>query len=124
MGVATAAVKITIASSTTVSSLADLAGGVLVGFVCKAAWTAAGVTFQVSADGTTFYDLYKSAGAAAAPTIVQIGAAGAPTIPADKYISLIDADTGQTWNHGYRFIKVVSTVAQVADRDIQLYIRF
>lgn len=51
-------VAATIASGTSLSSGVDLGTGRLVGIIMPAAWTSAALTFQGSADGTTYADLY------------------------------------------------------------------
>lgn len=40
----------------------NLRGKIPVGIYISAAWTAAGLTFQVSPDGVTYYNLHTSAG--------------------------------------------------------------
>lgn len=48
----------TIASGASLSAAIDLGGATLSGIVVPASWTTANLTFQVSLDGTTWYDLY------------------------------------------------------------------
>ena len=56
----------TIANGAALSGAVDLGsvipGNEIVGLVMPIAWTAAAMTFQGSADGTNFYDLYNDAG--------------------------------------------------------------
>ncbi|MBN9430802.1 MAG: hypothetical protein J0I45_00010 [Bosea sp.] len=56
-----ATVTATIASGASLSGAADLGTGRLVGLIFPAAWTTAAITFQGSADGSTFFDLYDDA---------------------------------------------------------------
>lgn len=50
-----------IANGTAISADINLAGRVPVSIGMPAAWTAAAITFEVSHDGNTFYDLYDAA---------------------------------------------------------------
>jgi hypothetical protein len=59
-----------IAAGTSLSAATPLGAGVLTGIVMPAVWTAAGLTFQVSADGgTTWYELQDGTGAAVGYTV-------------------------------------------------------
>lgn len=51
----------TIASGASLSGAVDLGTGRIVGLILPAAWTTASITFQASADGTNFFDLYDDA---------------------------------------------------------------
>jgi hypothetical protein len=51
----------TIASGASLSGAVDLGTGRIVGLIVPAAWTTASITFQASADGSTFFDLYDDA---------------------------------------------------------------
>lgn len=73
-----------------------------VGLIMPAAWTAADITFQVSADGTTFVNLYDKTGA----EVVYKAVAGAG-------IQISDFDLAP-WSH----IKIRSSVNQADDREI------
>jgi hypothetical protein len=57
-----------IANGASLSDPIDLTGLVLVGLQMPAAWTAAAITFQASADGVTYADVY-SAGAELSVTV-------------------------------------------------------
>ncbi len=59
----------TIVSGQAVSGDVDLASGTLVGIVMPEAWTAAGLTFQVSVDGSTWSELFDAAGNAISYTV-------------------------------------------------------
>lgn len=52
---------VSIANGASLSGVVDLGDGAVAGIIMPAAWTAASLTFQVSRDGTTFYDLYSGA---------------------------------------------------------------
>ena len=52
----------TIASAASLSGAIDLAGCVLVGIQMPSGWDAANLTFQGSADGVTYGDVYDGAG--------------------------------------------------------------
>lgn len=51
-----------IAAGQSLSAEIDFGAGTLVGIAMPAAWTAASLTFQVSADGTTWNELYNASG--------------------------------------------------------------
>lgn len=85
--------KATIAISTSLSPAVDLRGTKLAAIKMPAAWTAAPITFQASADGTNYFDLHDSAG-------VEI----AWTVAANQYV--INAVPTE-WA-GVRYIKVRS----------------
>lgn len=59
-GSAPGAGEVVIASGTSLSAALDLGDQRLHRFVVPAAWTAADVTFQSSADGVTFNDIYDA----------------------------------------------------------------
>ncbi|CAB4126748.1 hypothetical protein UFOVP78_14 [uncultured Caudovirales phage] len=87
----------------------DIHGTNLVGIIAPAAWTAAALTFQVSADNVAFYDLYDTAGAE-----VSI------VVTAGKYLALPAAALS-----GLDYIKLRSGTAgapvnQAADRAFTL----
>lgn len=52
----------TIANGASLSDAVDLNTGALFGIVMPSDWTAASLTFQVTFDGTTFVNLYDTAG--------------------------------------------------------------
>ena len=106
----------TITSGTSLSAALDLTllGGVPASIQMPAAWDAANLTFQVSADGTTFQNYFDSAGAGAE---IVVGAA------ASRVIRLVPTDF---W--GIRFLKIRSgtsglAVNQTADRALFLVYR-
>lgn len=55
-----ASITATIANTASLSGSTKV-GGKLVGIITPATWTAAGLTFQGSQDGTNFFDLYDDA---------------------------------------------------------------
>ncbi|MBZ9937352.1 hypothetical protein LB518_13690 [Mesorhizobium sp. BR1-1-16] len=106
-----ASVTATIANGASLSSAADLGTGRLVGLIMPAAWTTASISFQASADGTTFFNLHD---VGAERTIASSDAV------ASHFIALCLAD----WL-GVRAIKIRSgsadsVVNQSADRVITL----
>lgn len=54
---------VTIANGASLSGAVDLGSASLVGIVMPAAWTAADLSFQVSADGVTYGNLFDTIGA-------------------------------------------------------------
>ena len=99
----------TIANGASLSGAVDLAGKTLLGIIMPATWTAANLTFQVSTDGITYYDLYDNIGTE--KTILSASNRFIFTVPAD-------------WV-GVRYVKVRSGTAgtpvnQAAARDIKL----
>lgn len=66
----------TIANNAALSGTIDIGTNSLFAIVMPASWTAANLTFQVSADGANFFDLYDDAGTevtftAAASRVIQ-----------------------------------------------------
>lgn len=53
---------VTIADTASLSDAEDLAGGALVGVITPATLAGTSLTFQASADGTNFYNLYNADG--------------------------------------------------------------
>lgn len=94
----------TILSAASLSDVVELRGRAVTGILMPAAWTAAGLTFSVSIDGTTYADLQTFE----AEFVVAAAA--------DQYIGLSPAQF-----LGFQFLKVRSgtaatPVAQGADR--------
>lgn len=104
-------VTATIAAGTSLSGAADLGTGRVVGLILPAAWTSAAITFQASADGTTFFDLYDDAIERTIPS---------GSVAASRFLAMQFGD----WL-GIRAIKVrsgtsASAVTQSADRLVTL----
>ena len=105
---------VTIADSASLSSAKELPfGGVLVGVIARTGWTTAGVSFQVSVDGTTYYVLLDPAGAEY--TI--------PAVVAARYVAL-----DPTMFMGVKYVKVqsgtsASTTAQSGGDTVDLVFR-
>lgn len=95
---------VTIASGQTLSGAADLHGTTLLGFYMPAAWTAATIGYKASQDNVTFADVYDSAGNAKTSTVA-----------ASQFIPLNLSDFV-----GVRYLKLVSSASQGADRAITL----
>lgn len=109
---ATEVKTVTITNGTSLSNAALLQKYRLVGILMPATWTAAAMTFQVSVDGTNFFDLYDSSGAEVSYTVVQ-----------GHYVFTTPAN----WA-GIRFLKVRSgtggaAVSQGGDRIVSLIVR-
>lgn len=102
--VTTDSTECVIASSGTVSTAVDLHGHNLVGCVMPAAFTGTAITFQGSQEGTTFTDLYDTAGSALSITVA-----------ADRFILFTPSDFA-----GVRFIKLVSGSSEGAERTLTL----
>lgn len=103
---------VTIANGASLSGILELGGGILTGMILPAAWTAAGITFQGSVDGTNFYNLYD-----------EFGAEITLTVDASRYIRLNPTD-----NYSIPYMKLRSgtsgsAVNQGADRILTLIIR-
>lgn len=98
---------VTIASGQTVSGAVSLGGASLVGIITPAALTGTTLTFQASADGTTYVPVYTTAGVAASVTVAASRYTAVPptTIP------------------GAPYLKVVSGSAEGADRTITLVVQ-
>jgi hypothetical protein len=102
----------TIASGTALSGIINCGGGDLVGIQFPSAWTAADLTFQASADGVNFSELFDDA---ATPVVISVGA------DASLYVAISAAKRLV----GLRFIKVRSgtsgtPVNQGAERKLLL----
>lgn len=97
---------VTIAASGTNTDAIDLGTARLAGVQIPAAWDAANITLEVSADGVTFVPLYNQAG-----TIVTLTAATSRVVQA-PFVDLI----------AYRHIKLVSTATQTAARSLILHL--
>lgn len=54
---------VTIPTSGSLSPVVELVGATLVGIQIPSGWTTANITFQASADGSTYVDLYDNSGA-------------------------------------------------------------
>lgn len=103
---------VTIDAGSALSAAVDLDGVALVGIQMPASWTAANLTFQVSADGVTYADLYN-----------QSGSEVVVTAAANRYIAL-----DPTLFQGIRRLKIRSgtsgtPVNQAASRTLLLVTR-
>ena len=98
---------VTIAASGTKTDAIDLGTARLAGVQIPAAWDAANITLEVSADGITFVPLYDQAG-----SIVTLTVGGTSRVVQAPFVDLI----------AYRHIKIVSTATQTAARSIILHL--
>ena len=101
----------TIENGGSLSGAVDLGGRKLVAIVMPAAWDAAGLTFQASPDGVTYFNVYDGA--------TERGL----TVAASYYSALAIGD----WV-GFRFIKIrsgtaASAVNQTAARTLTLVVQ-
>ncbi len=103
------ATDFTIANAASLSAAVDLSGAGVLRILMPASWTAANVTFQVSQDNSTFYDLYDRSG-----NEVVVTAA------ASRAIIMVPSDFA-----GFRYLKIRSgtsgtPVAQGGSRTVTL----
>jgi hypothetical protein len=96
-----------ILSGQTVGVAVSLAGVSILGIVTPAALTGTTITFQVSADGTTYVPLYDGTN-----TLVSFTVAVSRGYYLDPIIFA-----------SWRFVKLVSGAAEAADRVITLLVR-
>ena len=109
-------IDVTIANGASLSGAATLDGKSVVGLISPAAWTPAGISFEASRDGTTFYPLYSAAGEVSIPS-AHVAAAEA------RFFQMDPGD----WI-GFAAVKVRSglngaAVAQGAARTVTLVVR-
>ena len=107
-----------IAADTYLTAAIDLEGEILTAVQIPAAWTAAGLTFQASHDGTTFANVYDSAGNELALT--------SAAIVASRFV--VFAEAVKELFTGIRRVKIRSgtaatPVTQTALRTLQLITR-
>ena len=98
---------VTIAASGTKTDAIDLKTDRLSGVQIPSAWTAANLTLEVSADNSTFVPLYDQTG-----TIVTMTVGGTSRVVKAPLVDLL----------AYRFVKLVSTNAQDAARELILHL--
>jgi hypothetical protein len=106
-----AAATASIASGAALTGAIDLADQRLHRIALPAGWTAAAITFQASANGTTFNDLYDANGEVTLPTAI-VGASRAIVVDPAAFL-------------GIRYLKIRSgtsaaPVNQAAQRDLTL----
>jgi hypothetical protein len=107
-------INTTIHSGQTVSDPVGIGFKVVVGITMPAAWTVADLTFQVSPAGAPFQSYFQADPAfTVTPTAVKIVA------PAANAFINVDSDLFS----GVNLLKLVSSVAQAADRVIGLVVR-
>ncbi|HWJ72421.1 MAG TPA: hypothetical protein VNX29_04565 [Kaistia sp.] len=106
-----ATVTATIASGGSLSGAVDLGTGRLVGLILPAAWTTAAITFQGSADGATYFDLYDDA--------TERAIASASVVPS-RFIALPIVDWLMIRSVKLRSGSAATPVAQGAARSITL----
>ncbi len=105
-----AAFGVTIANGASLSGAVDLRGYVPYGIEMPAAWTAAGLSFEVSSDGINFVDLYDSTGeyTLSATAGTAIGFPGANVFTGFKYMKVRSGTSGTPVNQGAdRVLKIL-----------------
>jgi hypothetical protein len=104
--------SVTIANGASLSDLLDLQGSALAGVQFPAAWTAAGVAFEVSADGTTFQPLYNSAGEVAYSTSAAAASRSLSVNGEDflgwRYVKVRSGTSGSPVNQGAARVLVLT----------------
>ena len=103
-----------ILSGASVSPAIPVDAGVLAGFIMPAVWTTAGLTIEVSADGTNFYPLYDAYGS-------QSGYFSSPLV---STAYAVDVTSMLAWDY-FRFRSGTSAtpVTQGADRTITFCVK-
>ncbi len=121
----TGVINVTIANNAALSGAADTGGGTVVGIRIPSAWTAAGVGFFTSTDGTSYQQLRVVDTSAAPPygtDELELLAADIPTAES------IDISLDPSWFLCCRYVKVQSQTAgtpvnQGAARTVGLLVR-
>ena len=87
-------VRVTIQAGTSLSNIADCSslGGIPVRVLMPVEWTPAHLTFQVSPDGTYFYDLFDEAGGEVTMTVVP---GAAVSIQSPTFIGYVKIRSGR-----------------------------
>lgn len=101
----------TIASGASLSNAVDLGTGRLVGLIMPAAWTTASISFQGSADGSSYFDLYDDA---------TERAIASSSLAPSRFIALPIADWLMLRALKIRSGSAATPVSQSADRAITL----
>lgn len=109
--------SVSILSGASLSQAYNIGGVQLAGVVIPSAWTAASITFQFSAEGTVFSDVYDSLG-----NEITILSANIPTATS-RYIDFTSASWSPAWFiPGYFKVRSGTTatpVNQAADRTLR-----
>ncbi len=101
---------VVILNTASLSDYIDLRGYIPFGIQMPAAWTTAGISFQVSDDGVNFADLYDASGeyTLAAAANRAIGFPGANVLSGFKFIKVRSGTTGTPVAQGAdRLIKII-----------------
>lgn len=96
------------ANSTAIEIAPNLPRGL--GVFVPSAWTSATISFEVSNDGSTWYPLRGSDGSLIGISGIQTAAAGLYAAPAEIWVM------GR-----WKYMRLVSSVNQGADRELQVY---
>jgi hypothetical protein len=103
---------VVIANGASLSAAVEIGKTWLTGLILPAAWTAAGLTFQGSVDGTNFHNLYETDG-----TEVTV------TVAVDRFVRLAPMDWSIFSHIKVRFGTSGTSVNQAAARTIKLVTR-
>ncbi len=99
--------RLIIPASGQASNAVDLGGYAVFGLISPNAWTAADLSLQVSVDNQTYVDLYTDAGAQAKLLSSNIPTSGSRAFGLDNFAAAVAP---------WRYLRVVSSVAQAAER--------
>lgn len=96
----------TIANGATTSPAVDLGGYALIGLLMPAAFTGTTITFQMSPDNSTFYDVYNTSGTQGSVTVAASRAVifAAGDFIGERFVKLISGST----EGGARVIKLIA----------------
>lgn len=92
-----------IANGTSLSAVLEVGPGELVGIIVPNGWTAAGLSFQGSVDGTNFFNLYDNFGAeitVAVPVTTGCLLAWDPSVKCTVYLKIRSGTLGTPVNQG------------------------
>ena len=104
--------RFTIPASGTNSNGHNIGGMVILGFLMPAAWTAAGINFEASLDGTNWYPIHGDDGNA---VVIASGSLAADRFIVNKAILEQLACV--------LHLRLVSTASQAAARDIEMVLK-
>jgi hypothetical protein len=105
-------VSVTIANGTSVSPAFDLIGCRAVGIQMPGTWSAAGLSFQASIDGTNYFKVMSTAGAELTYTVA---ASQCITVPPNdlrgfRYLKLQSGTSGVPVNQGADRVVIISAL--------------
>jgi len=110
--VITSNLSTTIANGASLSGAVDISGTTLVAYIMPSSWTAADITFEVSADGVNFYNLYD-----------QFDNEVINHVDASRFVAVIPSEFASIRYIKFRSGTSSSAVNQGAERSITLITR-